>query len=308
MSPALRFAIRPSTVAAALLCPARAGLRGHPRYSYYPNEGLFFGTLTHACVERTILTGFGTDGLEEFLLTAAPMLWEKELVDAPAEVERVPFDAVLSRGQRLALYAEVVEATERWLVQAVPNIETGDMEVEQTISRHVGTFYDDSVGQKVEVHLEGTPDLYVSRPATQSEIIDWKTAGKNWNKDKVSTQLQRVAYPWMAWDAYDGEVNGYPDFTYWVYDRGAEWWVSHTAPEITDEEITALSLQTMAMAKALYYEAWTYAPTGQSWKGERGWHCSPKYCNAWDACQGKHLIADETRHLEVPTLIERMTK
>lgn len=291
------FYIRPSTVAGAMLCPARSGLYGHVDYQYYPNEGLFFGSVVHFGIEH-ILTHGQMDGIEHILLDAMPDIWAKDAEGAPDEFGRVDLGKVMTRSQRVALMAEVVVALEKWLdVPFLTLRESSVLDVERTIERSVG-FHGD-----IEVIMRGTPDL-IRRTAHGSEIIDWKTAGKNWDKHKMSSQFQRIAYPWM--DIEDGGVMAW--FTYWVYDRTAKWWVKHPAPPIRDEEIYALVAQTMAVAGSMIEHTWTYSPTGQGWGGERGWHCSPKYCNAWNACDGRHLVLDDKVDLTVPSLKERMEK
>lgn len=280
--------IRPSTVDSAMLCGGRVGLRGNDGYRYLPNEGLMFGSAVHWWIEF-VLEHEREPTIDEVL----DVIDELYLKDYPRPMPggvalfEVPSQFLGSRSL-LAFAAEVLEAGESWLSTVYSKLLVGhdadEFVIEERLTADVG-IVDLGNGEQFRIYLRGTPDLIIP---SIGEMIDWKTAGKAWDPKRLEKQFQVVVYPWMASEHLAVEIE---KFTYWIYDRSGKWWVPMSAPVGTKAERKAARHQTLRVAHSLLSDSWTYRPQGQG-RQTRGWHCSPKYCDAWAVCPGKHLVRD----------------
>lgn len=252
-----------------MLCPARQTLiRDDDKKT--TAEALLFGTMTHWRIEQEMLgeSGFDFDRMSSRL---------KELYYE--DTNGGDLLEVVSKRKAREFINEVMVAYEAWVEQVEPMLPDDEPIIEQTMSAEV---FNDN---EYIVEMTGTPDVVY--PVSKL-IVDWKTAGRNWNVDKVQGQVQPWAYSLLA------KYNGYPieRFEFWVYDRSTEsWWAHVHHLEDLDNAHQALLDQTVAFALQVERGIPVYTPSGSGWKS-RGWHCSPQYCDQWGRCNGKYLVAD----------------
>lgn len=283
------FYIRPSTVQSFMLCPARAGLRGDSDYNYLPNEPLLFGSVTHWIIEQ--MQAGKVPKIDE-VLGELDTIYAK---DTPEWLVYAPLSRVTNRKQRLAIVGEALDAAESWVTDVEPKLPPDPL-VEQTLAMTIGTYKDR------EIILRGTPD---SVWLDEGLVADWKTAGKAWDAKKIEGQLQRIFYPMLAAHHHDVEIKR---FDYWVFDRANAQWDQHKAIAPSKSEKDAASAFAWSTAATLIDGTHGYAPAGQAFHQTRGWHCSPKYCDAWAICVGKHLIRDGKASLPAITIKERWSE
>ncbi len=278
--------VRPSTVTSHALCPARTGLirkEGH-----YPNEALLFGSLVHWMIEQTLRGNqFSSAGA---LLELSVMF----VKDIPDSVDTVDFKSVTSQDQRQLMVYEADEAWKAWRSKVQPLLPDEVPFIEETLamSVHYGK------NQPHEIVLRGTPDAVYPEAGL---MIDWKTAGRAWAKDKAEGQLQRIAYPMMAAADKDWQID---TFIFWVYDRAKKVWDKYETASGPHRAEAAFLFNTLQVAFNQMNEHTTYTPSGGGFKA-RGWHCSPQYCDAWGICDGKYLVADGQADQPALTLKER---
>jgi hypothetical protein len=176
---------------------------------------------------------------------------------------------------------EVMVAYEEWVKEVLPNLPKEDPVIEGTLHTLVG-----QTDNGKDVDLTGTPDAVYPMAGI---IVDWKTAGRNWDANKMQGQIQPWAYSLMVEWNMGIEVL---EFQFYVYDRSTEsWWLHRHMLADKEKAQEALKHQAIAFAEMVEVGMPVYTPSGSGWK-PRGWHCSPKYCQQWEACKGKYLVAD----------------
>lgn len=128
------------------------------------------------------------------------------------------------------------------------------------------------------IFLTGTPDYW--EPDTG--VWDWKTANRNyehWEVDRF--YIQPTAYAYAV--AVKHEIVDPIDFTFAVSLKGKN-------PKMQLVETTRhgghydwLSRQALSIARMIEadLEGWPL--------NDQGWHCSAKWCTAWDRCKGAHV-------------------
>jgi len=142
------------------------------------------------------------------------------------------------------------------------------------------------------IALVGTPDLV--SPGT---VFDWKVAGRGWseNKDgltKGSFSPQPPLYLHLVRSAGLGIAPN--KFVFFVYDRKKHEWTPFET-EWSDIQIEAAVQNAKHAARMIIHDAWQFTPFSTVFgKTQRGWWCSRKYCGAWNICQGKRMISDDT--------------
>lgn len=281
--------VRPSTVTSHALCPARTGLRAWDGFNHYPNEALLFGSLMHWMIELTLK---GIQFSDRDALYELTVLFVKDIPDSTENVTLLK--EVTSPNQRQALVTEATEAWSVWNNTVLPLLPKEDPVVEKPLSM---TLRHGTEGHETIV-LRGTPDVVYPETGL---IIDWKTAGRNWSDDKAEGQLQRVGYPMMALADKGWDIT---DFHFWVFDRSSgRWNIFRTSTGPVEAESAFIS-NALQAAQNEIHGIFTYTPSGGGFKA-RGWHCSPKYCDAWSCCEGKFLVADGQANEPALTLKER---
>ena len=262
--------IRPSTVSSMMLCPGRTMGRGNDGFNDKPSEALVFGTLVHARIEQHLL-GKGEMSMHE-------KLHEIWLDDGGTEHEwkrLVPIDT------RNKVVEGALLAYEKWYQNIRPFLPTTQAVVEEKLTSTIGMHPETNEA----VTMFGTPDVVYPE---EWLIVDWKTAGRGWDKKKMAGQMQPMAYNLLAADKYGFEETF--SFQFYVYDRKAESWKLHDYGKPSLVAIDAFRAQAFGMALLSEGEP-VYTPGGQGWAA-RGWHCDPRYCDSWSGCPGKHLIND----------------
>jgi len=251
--------LRPSTIGAWTLCPKRVEFAEEQRQ--YPSYAMSRGSLLHARIEHKLDNGYSFSWRGEY----------DDIVmrdtDEAVSIDDLPAKLVGT------LIGEVDAAYATWKNQVFPTIAAygDDLVVEKTLERELDPGHT----------VSGTPDLVIPG---EKHIIDWKTAGRQWKPAKAVGELQPPAYTWLnGWDT--------AKFSFVVCDMSNFEWAWHTV-YVTPEQTYAWVDLATDVHNAIDAGIYPATPTGQSWTGVRGWHCSPKYCAGWNNCEAKHLIAD----------------
>lgn len=270
--------ISQSTIESMQLCPARVGLSGEPGFVKTVSEAMSFGTLVHALVEK-VVTGAVTTA--DYTNQGIEQLWADLALEDGFDLHTV------ATGERID--ASVDEA--RFALSSFAawwNIEARAVDVLETEERkykHLGTLPALPVGRQVWVG--GTPDCVAARGAV-TKLYDWKTAGRGWNEGKGLVRIQSPIYTWLALGDIEREV----EFDYIVWNRRAGQWDRHPL-RITPANVQAAKQTAWMWAKQIDAGAYPGTPGGESYgKYRRGWHCSARYCGAWEICPFKGLIPD----------------
>ncbi len=136
------------------------------------------------------------------------------------------------------------------------------------------------------VWFYGTPDLV---DIGNAGIQDWKTTGRAWKESKALGLLAPQAYSWLV-DTTHGVF--IPDHFYWVWDRAKSEWTLHKTSR-NQAHVDSYLRKAWAIAKSIDAQAFPFRPWSETFGNvTRGWWCSPKYCSAWDICEGKSLPDD----------------
>jgi hypothetical protein len=128
------------------------------------------------------------------------------------------------------------------------------------------------------IHLTGTVDMLDELGC----VWDWKNMGaeiQKWEADRF--KIQPTAYTYAARHAWGVEE---PEFAYAVMLKRAKpvdaqiLYVQRTEQhwEWLKRQAVSLALQIEAQLPVWHLR-------------DQGWHCSAKWCGAWDSCKGAHL-------------------
>lgn len=134
----------------------------------------------------------------------------------------------------------------------------------------------------------GGTDQYRCRACNGTGIVwDWKTAGRqyeSWEKERWA--IQPSVYTWAACHEWP-ELNDFTDphtFTYAVMLKNGS-----TAVQILDVERHQGHWNWMIRQARAIANMVRTNENGPWPLMDHGWHCSPKWCGAWDACKGAEL-------------------
>jgi len=269
-----------SWMGSASLCAAKQDPKHleHPDYDPTPSEAMSFGSLVHALIAQQIgLLGAGYD-LNPPQPAAILNLWQRLAVERDGFI--LDRQAELGSLRKSALEArDALDAWYRAIWQ--PSLQHEDIiahEVE--LEKLIGYLPSGRA-----VILRGTPDVVKTHA-----LDDWKTSGRWFDQGKADTQIQGPTYAILAEHCYP-KVAPIESMTYWVYNRSKGAW-SPAVQTITKESKVALVATAMQFAAMREAGAYPPTPAANSGKNGRNWHCSPKYCNAWNVCDYKGLIPD----------------
>lgn len=267
-----------SWVNTASLCMSKHGLADHPLYDGTPSEAMSFGTIEHAVIADQLdrlLNG------KTFLPPQAAdilALWRKIALEKDGfELDRqAPFEVLRT------LCLEVRDALVEWHATVWlgglkhETIVAYEVELEKPIGR---------LPNGRQIILRGTPDVI-----RVGALSDWKTSGRYWEQGKADSQIQGPTYALLAEHNYP-HVAPIEAMDYWVWNRSKGTW-DRVTQAITFDQMQAA--QAAVLEWAGLDDAGFYPPTpgAAAGKAGRGWWCSAKYCNAWDACSFKALITD----------------
>jgi hypothetical protein len=283
--------IRPSTVSSYLLCPGRPIQAYRPGYNTVPNEALLFGSLVHWYIEF----GLQNEGQRPTFAEGARALEEIFVKDQRNDEPLAMTDTVPPSKVR-DMISEADKALVNWQAYVFPKLPLEPPVIEETLEMVIGGYNDRPV------ILTGTPDIVYPEA---SLIIDWKTAGRDWDKDKKNGQIQPIAYPMLY--ANQHQVSPPKNFHFWVYDRSKIFWSLHKREGVRPEQTTAFLLLALQVAIDIEEQRNLWTPAGGGFKA-RGWHCSPQYCDAWGVCVGKFLVADGRENEPALTIKERWSE
>lgn len=244
------------------------------------NEPPGWGTGMHGLISRFMLNG-EVPGTASDVLAA----WTKEMANRSTEVSE-DITSYASSEVLLALAEEMRVGFVNWITQfwqtTGRHYET--VAVEERVMRGLGV-----LPSGRDVWISGAPD-WVFKVTDEGQVIDWKTAGRGWKKGKAdSNAVQLLCYSWLSEHHVDVSRG-----TFVVYDRSkGEWTWSDKSFQITPErtELALRSMWTMGEAIDSGHAVANPFATGGFGDG-RGWHCSPKYCGAWNICEFKALPGD----------------
>lgn len=268
--------LRNSTVGSWDLCPGRVGYSEAEGFEPTPSEAMSFGSMGHVAIEQDLESGDG------FLWTAPALetLWAKSLADEASG----PYDLYeLATAERIqASVEEAVVMMAAWQQDVYPQLNLSDnIKVEEKMTVPLGVLPN---GRAVWFH--GTPDLV---DIDNAGIYDWKTSGRAWKETKALGLLAPQAYSWLV-----AETQGVfiPDHFYWVWNRAKQEWVLHKTSR-SQEHVDSYLRKVWAIAKSIDAQAFPFRPWSETFGNvSRGWWCSPKYCSAWNICEGKSLPDD----------------
>lgn len=260
--------VRQSTAESYFLCPGRVGHAQDEGFKDVPSFAMSRGSFEHLLIERH-LTGQPRLSSTEELVD----LWYKMLLEEGHDLwdlaERSQIEEAVAEA-RVAYFAWVMWYQSQQIRPA---------EVERLVIKPLGVI------EGRRVWIQGTPD-YV---ATNGDIYDWKTAGRAWPQGKEMTRIQAAIYTYLAFDDPDWPVT----FRYLVWAWDAQQWEEREV-KVTEENVSAALMTMWQIARAIHTQSFPYTPQGESYgKHKRGWHCSPKYCSAWEICPGRGLIHDD---------------
>lgn len=285
--PTTRPSVSPSQLGQADLCMARLDprLQAHPLYDDTASEQASFGNVVHAFIEATLVTGQALDLGDE--------AWVQDAIRWTLAGRREPldwYDMHRSDLRRRQWADEVVTGYTTWLGQVLNAPDTLVFGPTSLVEERLDWELTEADG--FEWRLSGIPDLLT--PGVGG--YDWKTASKPWKKgqSKVDKSDQLSVYTALAW--YEGlyDAGATMPWTLFVYDRkGQEWESYETTRSVGQVESSVAALEALARTKG----AGVYTPrrTTSVWgEVQRGWWCSAKWCDAWEACpyrdigDGKH--------------------
>lgn len=271
--------IRQSTIESMMLCPAKVGYTSHPDYDSTPSEAMVFGTVVH-------------DLIEDHLRNDAPLYLNQpshatEVFYKVAERDGFDLDEVATERTISESSVEAVLAYQEWVTQwwSVRKDFFSPLVLEERLVRPLGTLPN---GRGVWVH--GTPDVI-----EQSGLTDWKTAGRGWSPGKGETRIQSPTYLWLA-EEIRYTLPGLADYV--VYDRQKKRWSSHPY-QISEANINAALNVLWEFSCMIDAQVFPPTPAAAAGRPGRGWWCTPKYCNAWDLCEFKALVADDLDVLQI---------
>ena len=267
--------LRNSTIGSWDLCPGRVGYAETEGFQPTPSEAMSFGTMGHGAIEYDLLHG-------RHLWTAPELklLWRQSLLDESSG----PYDLdELAGAERIQTSVEeAVVMMSAWQQDVYPQLNLSyNIRIEKKMTAPLGVL---PSGRAVWFH--GTPDLVdIDNPG----IHDWKTSGRAWKESKALGLLAPQAYSWLVDKTYDVFI---PDHFYWVWDRAKSEWVLHKTSR-NQEHVDSYLRKVWAIAKSIDAQAFPFRPWSETFGNvQRGWWCSPKYCSAWDICEGKALPDD----------------
>lgn len=271
--------IRQSTIESMMLCPTKVGLSLHPDYDSTPSEAMFFGTVIHATIEWRLLNG-------PHLCLSSPA-WVTEFIRGLATDDGFNLDDVATATQIKTMADQAIVAYQTWEQQwwAFKGPAMKPLAIEQRLIRPLGTLPN---GRAVWVH--GTPDVL-----HQPGMVDWKTAGRGWELGRATTRIQTPTYLWLG-ETIRGVREGIGEYI--VYDRSRQEWSVHPVP-VTEDTIQAALRTLWEYSRMIDAQVFPPTPNTPTGRPGRGWWCSVTYCNAWNLCPYKALVADDRNLVEV---------
>lgn len=264
--------VRQSDYNSYALCPARLKYRETEGYVSVPSEAMSFGTLVHKLIEKFLAN---PNDLVLSSVAKVIQLWD-ELVREDTDGEYGLYD-LAAEELRLDSVLEAMEALQSWQSAIwLPylkgrNVLATEAQLDAMIDN--------------DIILQGTLDMIL-----EDGIWDWKTATRPWREGKAEANIQAAAYSFLA------RMREYPlslpiEFTYAVYSRKDARWDRHQV-FIDRNAIDAMRQVMIELGNAKRHRVFVATPQANGGKLGRNWHCSAKYCGAWNVCVEKGIIPD----------------
>lgn len=271
--------VRQSTYNAYALCPARIKYRDHGGYNGVPSEAMSWGTLMHKLIELKIANP------NDMVLSNTSQiitLWNQLILEDTDDAYGL--DDLATEETRVSAVIEAIDALGVWEsaiwrpYYASAEILGTEVALEQQIGEVNPSF-------GIPIILQGTVDLIMP-----NHIVDWKTATTGWRPGKAEANIQAASYAYLASMA-GYEMNLPIQVTYVVYSRKDGRWDRHDV--FVDRQTIQGTLETMReLGHAIYHRTFVATPQANSGRLGRNWHCSAKYCGAWDVCVEKAIVPD----------------
>ena len=265
--------IRQSTINEFQLCPARVGYKGAEGYLAPLGEPLTVGDSLHYMTSRHMagdspndIMGTFDEWLEGKLCNEYQ--WSSKLIPNYGDLKKEIFDCY-----RL------------WIFQ----IYQPSLSLESSVYMEQILYM--CLSEAENLWLQGTPDLGI----LSKRLLDWKTAksDRQWSQARADLSIQASLYLALHNAVFQEQLT---KFTFAVYNRAKAEWGTFDTTRVETEQIAALytATQYARQMKAMVFPA---TPVSESYgKKQRGWHCSAKWCGAWNICEAKFLNdnVDET--------------
>ena len=261
---------RQSNVGNMETCQGRVALRP-PQLP--PSEAMFFGTTEHHIIEAIIEAWQAgvRPPASSHLLEEVEHLATDEGFDL---MERFSDGVAFSRW-----WDEALDLGTAWIEDwGEPNMHLIDQAIYQERKLYRPVAILEHEGERTIAWVSGHPDL-----ATPSQIIDWKTSGRNWAPAKAQAQIQDDIYALLV--EYNEPNAHITNGLFVVGDRSKGRWYEHPTV-VNDTTKRAALFRTAAQLNALFTGNFGFSPVGPF--GKREWPCRPGYCPAWDMCPAKY--------------------
>lgn len=241
-----------------LMCPEQLRLEMAGLLPRTPTEATEIGTAVHFGIEQ-VLSGACQveDGMD-----AAMTKW-----DELSRNENMRW--VKASAQQASAF--VANCFDSWC-DAYPSLPMFTLVEEQF---EVKLYEDD----QQEIWLAGTIDALDEH----GTVWDWKTAASlnAYAKHEIPRKVQPNVYTYAAHHLWDSET---PEFCWGIMVKAAKPKPLETIT-VTRGPGDWKWLTQQCLALAAMIEA-DFAP----WPlNDQGWHCSPRWCNAWDQCKGSYI-------------------
>jgi hypothetical protein len=251
---------RQSELGTWMMCPEQFRLNRAGLMPRQETEATAVGTSVHAAIEA-VLKGEATadTGMDVALET-----WDSMIPNIDRWVKASPQQCAVHVSNCYSSWADTV-------YPALPPIER--------VEGHFNVpLHEDD--QRV-IRLSGTVDALDA----DGTVWDWKTAASlrsyNWEKQRFAVQPTVYTYAAAHPEGFNIEN---PTFAYAVMEKAAKP-VEALILRITRDSghWDWLTKQAISLAVAIEAEM----PIWQL--NDQGWHCSPRWCGAWDSCKGAHV-------------------
>jgi len=271
------FVVRQSTFSNMDLCGGRTGLaQDLDLADAPPSEAMFGGTGIHLVIDNLIDNLF-----TPYSWMMNSVEFEDRLIELAQEKDGFDLRSRFSSGPVMRGWVEgLLDMGHKWLEQwGEPNLATIEQALvrEDKLYRPLGLVIVNGTSRRCWV--SGHPDL-----ATPSEIVDWKTSSRDWQKGKAQGQIQDDIYATLVEWAYpEAQIN---QGLFVVGDRSKGTWREHHTL-VTEASKKAALDRALNHCRDLLMGTYNMTPLDNF--GKRGWHCKPQYCGAWDACTSRYL-------------------
>lgn len=286
--------ISQSTIEKCFKCAAQLGYKDDPTVVDYPSEPITYGWVLHALIALA-LKGELTD-----FWIAHPWLWGFANATFDQEIQRgyPQYEGQLDwflGAKREAFLQGLVQAMQSWLDEFQEVLEVLNvLAIEERRYRPLGRLGSGDTEDPI-VWVAGSPDM-----VTGGSIYDWKTANRPWAEGKGLVRIQGPLYVWLVEDLLGGLK---ADLHYFIWDRGkTKAWDVQTVP-VQEHNVEASKRVAWQYAQMIHRGVFPATPVREEWgKFKRGWHCSAKWCPAWNACDFKGMVQDDKDLDEVRTI------